>query len=96
MARASSPNAVAFVAARAQASDRLLPKLRPLELSSTALEPRRARGQIGAEHRGAAAGGSCGAMLAPKRNPVFRMHMRACQPAIQWQRIQLQQTAVGS
>ena len=49
MARASSPNAVAFVAARAQASDRLLPKLRPLELSSTALEPRRARGQVGAE-----------------------------------------------
>ena len=22
-------------------------------------------------------------MLAPKRNPVFRMHMRACQPDIQ-------------
>ena len=48
---ASSKNAVAFFAARAQASDRLLPKLRPLELSSTALEPRRARGQVGAEHR---------------------------------------------
>ena len=50
--RRRSPNAVAVFAAHAQASDRLMPKLRPLELSDTALEPRRAHGQ---RRRGASA-----------------------------------------
>ena len=50
--RRRSPNAVAVFAAHAQASDWLMPKLRPLELSDTALEPRRAHGQ---RRRGASA-----------------------------------------
>ena len=50
--RRRSPNAVAVFAAHAQASGWLMPKLRPLELSDTALEPRRAHGQ---RRRGASA-----------------------------------------
>ena len=50
--RRRSPNAVAVFAAHTQASGWLMPKLRPLELSDTALEPRRAHGQ---RRRGASA-----------------------------------------
>jgi hypothetical protein len=46
-----SPNAAAVFAAHAQASDWLMPKLRLLELSNTALEPRRAHQRNIAEHR---------------------------------------------
>ena len=50
--RRRSPHAVAVFAAHAPASDWLMPKLRPLELSDSALEPHRAHGQ---RRRGASA-----------------------------------------
>jgi hypothetical protein len=73
--RRRSPNAVAVFAAHAQASDWLMPKLRPLELSDTALEPRRAHGQ---RRRGASAqrGGAVRTLWPRPARPVAILLMQ--------------------